>query len=191
MLLFVNMTLDDKNADETRAMLTDVQRVLKKFNPGVPAAGQFAVYAQFTHDVEGGESRLNKNIATELIKRGLLTQKLEPCSIRFMEKVSVGPFSIDANSWLLQTDVNGMAMHDLYRVLKRQSVLFINRYGMAMHVKEHNSKFLTNKYGEVKHFYAPAVEMAVIEADIKQLILQDFDEARYNKLLNPPEEAFN
>ena len=33
-----------------------------------------------------------------------------------------------------------MAMHDLYRVLKRQSDLFIRRYGMAMHLKEHNSK---------------------------------------------------
>ena len=31
-------------------------------------------------------------------------------------------------------------MHDLYRVLKRQSNLFIKRYGMALHIKEHNSK---------------------------------------------------
>ena len=87
--------------------------------------------------------------------------------------------------------MNGMAMHDLYKVLKRQSKLFIWRYGMAMHIKEHNSKFLANKYGEVKHFYSPQVEMAVIEGDIKNLIAQDFDEARFNKLLNPPEEAFN
>ena len=93
-----------------------------------------------------------------------------------------------------------MAMHDLYRVLKRQSNLFIMRYGMAMHIKEHNSKvscsiykcklneincnrlvlivhltlmfvqFLTNKYGQVKHYYSPHVETAVIEADIKKLL---------------------
>ena len=31
-------------------------------------------------------------------------------------------------------------MHDLYRVLKRQSSLFIKRYGMAVHLREHNSK---------------------------------------------------
>ena len=40
----------------------------------------------------------------------------------------------------MQVDVNGMAMHDLYRVLKRQSDLFIKRYGMAMHIKDHNTK---------------------------------------------------
>ena len=36
--------------------------------------------------------------------------------------------------------MNGLAMHDLYRVLKRQSDLFVKRYGMAMYLKEHNSK---------------------------------------------------
>ena len=77
-------------------------------------------------------------------------------------------------------------MHDLYRVLKRQSDLFIYRYGMAPHLKEHNSKFLTNKYGEVKHYYSPQVEFAVIEADIKKLVAEEFYEAKFQKLLNPP-----
>ena len=47
---------------------------------------------------------------------------------------------------------------------------------MAMHLKEHNSKFLTNKYGEVKHYYAPQVEIAVIEADIKRLLSEEYSE---------------
>ena len=91
----------------------------------------------------------------------------------------------------LQVDVNGPAMHDLYRVLKRQSDLFIQRYGMALHLKEHNSKFLTNRYGEVKHYYSPQVEIAVIEADIKRLLAEEFNENKFKKLHNPPAEAFN
>lgn len=105
-------------------------------------------------------------------------------------------------------DVNGLAMHDLYRVLKRQSDLFVKRYGMAMYLKEHNSKvsayqlddsgfsdlrflqFLTNRYGVVKHFYSPSVETAVIEADINRLLKEDFNETIFEKLLNPPEEYF-
>lgn len=70
-------------------MFSDLNRILKKYNPVGAGAGQFAVYAQYTHDVEGGESRLNKNIASDLIKRGLLTQEMQPSSIRFLEKVSL------------------------------------------------------------------------------------------------------
>ena len=61
---------------------------------------------------------------------------------------------------------------------------------MATHIREHNSKFLTNRYGEVKYYYAPQVESAVIEADIKKLLAEDFDEAKFDRLLNPPREAF-
>ncbi len=68
-------------------MFRDLNRILKKYNPE-PTSPQFAVYAQFTHDVQGGETRLNRDIASELIKRGLLTQQLEYNSIRFLEKVS-------------------------------------------------------------------------------------------------------
>jgi len=46
---------------------------------------------------------------------------------------------------------------------------------------------LCNRYGEVKHFYHPAVEYAVIEADIKKLLEEKFLEERYNRLLNPPD----
>ena len=144
-LLFVNMTLDEHQSAETKSMLNDMQRVLKKFNgdsgiktPSATAASQFAVYAQFTTDVEGGEARLNKDIASELIKRGMLTQTLQPQSIRFLEKVS--DYNSSLMHGLLQVDVNGLAMHDLYRVLKRQSDLFIKRYGMALHIKENHSK---------------------------------------------------
>jgi len=62
---------------------------------------------------------------------------------------------------------------------------------MAMHIKEHNSKFLTNKYGEVKHYYSSQVEIAVIEADIKRLLLEEYYETKFQRLLNPPAEAFN
>ena len=88
---------------------------------------------------------MNRDIAGELIKRGLLTQTVQPTSIRFLEKVSSAlvdghlPRSLIAFE-CEQVDINGMAMHDLYRVLKRQSNLFIKRYGMALHIKEHNSK---------------------------------------------------
>jgi len=84
-----------------------------------------------------------------------------------------------------------MAQHDLYRVLKRQSSLFIKRYGMALHIREHNSKFLADRFGQVKHYYPPQVEIAVIEADIKKLLQEDFSEKRFEKLLNPPNEAFS
>ena len=96
------MTLDRDQQDETNSMLSNFNRMLKKFN-SAGGQGQLAVYAQFTHDVQGGDSLYNRDIAKELIKRGLLTQTIEPNSIRFLEKV----------------DVNGLAMHDLYRVLKR------------------------------------------------------------------------
>ena len=62
---------------------------------------------------------------------------------------------------------------------------------MALHLREHNSKFLTNKYGEVKHYYSPAIESSVIEADIKRLLQDEFNEAAFAKLLNPPDEFFN
>ena len=62
-LLFVNMTLEKEKEQETSAMLADMQRILNKYSANGETAGKFAVYAQFTHDVEGGESLLNKDIA--------------------------------------------------------------------------------------------------------------------------------
>ena len=47
------------------------------------------MYAQLTHDVQGGEMRSNKELAMELIKRGLLNKRVMPHDIRFLEKVSV------------------------------------------------------------------------------------------------------
>ena len=85
-LLFVNMTMDEEQQDESKSLLTNLNRILQKYN--TPGASQFAVYTQFTHDVQGGEMLLNKDIATQLIKRGMLTPTLQPNSIRFLEKVS-------------------------------------------------------------------------------------------------------
>lgn len=86
-LLFVNMTMEQEKQEETKSILRDMNRILSKYNQ--PGASQLAVYAQFTHDVQGGESLLNKEIAQQLIKQGLLTQTLQQNSIRFLEKVSV------------------------------------------------------------------------------------------------------
>lgn len=62
-------------------------------------------------------------------------------------------------------------MHDLFRFTKRNcDELFVPRYGMARHIYDYNCKFLFNRYGQVKHYYPPNVELAVIEADIKELI---------------------
>ena len=63
-------------------------------------------------------------------------------------------------------------------------------YGRSMRVKEHNAKFLCNRYGEVKHFYSPQVEHAVIEGDIKKLLEQEFDREQLQRLLDPPEDYF-
>ena len=85
--LFVNMTLEENHREETKQTIADLTRILKKFNPN-PERGDLAVYAQFTTDVQGGETLYNKEIAAELIKRGLMTPQLHNNSIRFLEKVS-------------------------------------------------------------------------------------------------------
>lgn len=61
-------------------------------------------------------------------------------------------------------------MHDMLRFIKRNTSLFIPRYGMAGHIYDYNTKFLLNRYGEVKHHYGPQIELAIIEADIKALL---------------------
>lgn len=41
---------------------------------------------------------------------------------------------------------------------------------MAAHIYDYNCKFLFDRYGEVRHYYTPKTELAVIEADIKELL---------------------
>ena len=84
-------------------------------------------------------------------------------------------------------DLNGNESHMLYKFLKRFSPLFLPKYGKSNRIKEHYSKFLCDRYGVVKHYYSPNVEYAVIEADIKQLLQDSFNEHRFQKLLNPPD----
>ena len=74
-------------------------------------------------------------------------------------------------------DFNGNEMHNLYRFLKRNSPLFVPAYGRAIRINEYYTKvciitfynlitpmqFLCDRYGRVKHFYDPNVEIAVIE----------------------------
>lgn len=78
-------------------------------------------------------------------------------------------------------------MHNLYKFLKRESPLFVHRYGRARRINDYYTKFLTNRYGEVKHQYGPNVEYAVIEADIRKLLEEAFYEKRYRELLEPPD----
>ena len=114
-----------------------MQRVSKKYNS--EKAENFAAYGQFTYDVQGGDDLTNKKIAQELLKLNLLSKNnFDPITIRFLEKV----------------DVNGKEMCDLYKFLKRQSPgLFNKKFGMAARINEHYTKFLCNRYGEVKHMY--------------------------------------
>ena len=59
--------------------------------------------------------------------------------------------------FLEKVDLNGPEMHMLFRFLKRNTPkLFVPRYGMAAHLYEHHSKFLCNRYGQVKHYYPPS-----------------------------------
>ena len=81
-------------------------------------------------------------------------------------------------------------MHDLWKFLRRNSNLFVYKYGMALPVREPYTKFLANRYGEVKHYYSPRVEMAVIEADIKRLIDEEYIEETFKRLLDPPVDYF-
>ena len=77
-------------------------------------------------------------------------------------------------------------MHDLYKFLKRNSSeLFVPRYGMAVHLYDYHTKFLCNKYGEVEKYYGPTVEIAKIEADVKELIKEEFLEKKYRDLIEP------
>ena len=61
-------------------------------------------------------------------------------------------------------------MSNLYKYMKRFSPLFVPRYGKANRINEYYSKFLLNRYGQVKHYYTSNTEIAVIEGDIKALI---------------------
>ena len=55
-------------------------------------------------------------------------------------------------------------MHELFRFMKRNSSdMFIPRYGMAQRIHEYNTRFLLDRYGQVRHTYSPSVEIAVIE----------------------------
>lgn len=76
-------------------------------------------------------------------------------------------------------DVNGSEMHDLFRFAKRSSGLFNPKLGRAPHIYDHHSKFLANRYGQVKHYYHPSVELAIIERDIRNLISEEYFKKRY------------
>ena len=79
-------------------------------------------------------------------------------------------------------------MHNLFRFAKRHTpMLFVPRYGMASHIYEHNCKFLFNRYGEMRNYYPPSTELAVIEADIKDLLKEVYMDKKYRELIEPPD----
>jgi glutathione peroxidase-family protein len=123
----------------------------------------FAVYSAFTYDVQGGDDFNNRDIANFLTQWGYLSTENINSNMRFISKL----------------DVNGKEMHNLYKFLKRQSPLFIHKYGRARRINEYYNKFLTDRYGEVKHYYGPKTEYAVIEADIRRLLEEKFYEKKY------------
>ena len=71
-------------------------------------------------------------------------------------------------------DVNGKEMHDLFKFMKRHTQFFVPRYAMATRIYDYNTKFLCNRYGEVKHYYPPSTDLAVIEQDIAKLIKEEY-----------------
>lgn len=105
---------------------------------------------QFAYDVSQREKMTNKDLAHELHKLGYIDAQ--------------GNFTWSNFKFLEKTNVNGVEMHELFRFMKRNSPdLFIPRYGMAQRIHEYNTRFLLDRYGQVRHTYSPSVELAVIE----------------------------
>ena len=119
------------------------------------------ILGQFAYDVGQRETMGNKELARELFRLGYVDEQGDFVlpNLRFLEKV----------------DVNGKEMHELWRFLKRQSPIhFIPRYGMASRIHEPRTKFLLDRYGQVKHHYGPTVELALIEQDVKALLSEEW-----------------
>ena len=56
---------------------------------------------------------------------------------------------------------------------------------MATHIYDYHTKFVLNRYGQVKHFYSPNVEWPVIEADIKNLLEEEWKESKWKDIVEP------
>lgn len=132
MILFVNLTCEEKMKAETIKELARL-RALSERHSGL------AVYSTFTYDVQGGDDLTSKDIARVLQQWGYLSPENIKGNMRFLAKM----------------DVNGREMHNLYKFLKRQSPLFIHRYAGSRRIADYYTKFLCNRYGEVKHYYQP------------------------------------
>lgn len=124
---------------------------------------QFTVFGQFSYDVKEAEKKTNKELAACLNKLGYIDDQGQNTipNMKFLEKI----------------DINGPSMHDLYKFAKRNSPnLFVSRLGQATHIYDYNCKFLFDKYGTVRNYYSQKTELAKIEADIKELLRQEFVE---------------
>ena len=68
-------------------------------------------------------------------------------------------------------------MSEIFKYLKRNSsTLFIPRYGMSNRIYEFRTKFLLDKYGLLKHEYGPNTDLAIIEADVKKLLEEKWED---------------
>jgi|TARA_B110000305_G_C19262716_1_gene550356 hypothetical protein len=50
---------------------------------------------------------------------------------------------------------------------------------MAAHIYDFRTKWLCDRYGVVKKYYGPLTELAVIERDVKELIAEPYEAAKY------------
>ena len=175
--MYVSMTLNEQLMPETKQDLKSMKYLCEKYGE------DFCCFGQFTYDIQGGEKFTNKEIAHQLNKMGFIDDKGLPVlqNLRFLEKVSQVSFVIFYSIFFVfQVDVNGTEMHDLFRFLKRHTPdLFIPRYGMAAHIYDFRTKWLCDRYGVVKKYYGPLTELAVIERDVKELIAEPYEAAKY------------
>ena len=119
-IMFVNLNCDEKEKERFNKELKNLTYLTEKHQKE-----DFVVYGCFTNDVQGGDDSNNKLIAEKLANLGYLKSDKKGESLKFLQKVSI----IGLN--LLQMDVNGNEMNPLYRFLKRNSVLFVPKYGRS------------------------------------------------------------
>ncbi|CDW77892.1 glutathione peroxidase [Stylonychia lemnae] len=168
-ILFTNLSIEESQKEE----ITEQLRKLKLLTDKYGERG-FCVYGALPNDVAGGNPLRNKEIANTLKIWGYFNPALTNSNLKFLQKF----------------DVNGNEADNLFKFLRRNCSLFTPKIGKAIRVKENYSKLLCNRYGEVKKYYSPSIEFAVIEADVRKLLEEEFLEERYNKLLNPPDHYF-
>ena len=89
---------------------------------------------------------------------------------------------------MARTDINGKNTHDLYKYLRRNSVLYDEKKNVVREVPWNFTKFLVSGDGKKIRFYNPRVNPIKIAPDIKKYLDkvkkegrgQDFDQRSQN-----------